>query len=597
VVVVVFAPLFTLEGVEGRLFRPMAVAIVLAMLASVLVALTVVPALASYAFRHPLRVRASPLLLPFEWAYARLLRGALRARWLVVLTAAVLLGAALWLVPRLGTEFVPELEEGTLNVRVTLAPSSSLETALGVAGKLEAVLMTFPEVTYASSRIGRAELGGDPEPVSNIEIYVGLLPQSRWTTAPDRPSLEARIEQALSVHPGLLFSFSQPIATRVDELLSGVKAQLAVKLFGSDLEVLADKGKRIEQLVRTVPGARDVALEPIAGESRLVVRPDRDRLARFGIPVAQVMDLVADAVGGVEAGQVIRGNERYDILVRLAPRHRDSVDAIGDLILAAANGAWVRLRDVAQVAIESGPPQIRRDDVQRRVVIEANVEGRDMGSVVAEIDRRVAEEIDLPAGYSLAFGGQFESQRRAQQRLMIVVPLSLGLIFLLLYFAFHSVGQALLVMLNVPLALIGGVAALYASGLYLSVPGSIGFIALFGIAVLNGVVMVNAINQNLDAGMDLDRAVYEGALSRLRPVLMTALTTLLGLAPLLYATGVGSEVQRPLATVVVGGLASATLLTLFVLPALFPVFTRDLPRRAPRPPGRPAGTVRGGGLH
>jgi cobalt-zinc-cadmium resistance protein CzcA len=388
------------------------------------------------------------------------------------------------------------------------------------------------------------------------------------------------MEQAMSAHPGLLFSFSQPIATRVDELLSGVKAQLAVKLFGPDLEALAAYGKAIESLVKGVPGTRDVALEPIAGEAQLVVRPDRDRLARFGIPVAQVMALVEDAIGGAEAGQVIRGNERYDILVRLAPRYRGSPDAIGDLILTAVNGAWVRLRDLAEVTIEPGPPQIRRDDVQRRVVIEANVAGRDMGSVVAEIDRRIADELDLPPGYGVVFGGQFESQQRAQQRLMVVVPLSLGLIFLLLYLAFHSVGQALLIMLNVPFALIGGVAALYFSGLYLSVPGSIGFIAVFGIAVLNGVVMINAINQNREAGMGTRPAVLEGAFSRLRPVLMTALTTVLGLLPLLYAAGIGSEVQRPLATVVVGGLVSSTMLTLILLPVLYPIFSRGVAGRS-----------------
>ena len=377
----------------------------------------------------------------------------------------------------------------------------------------------------------------------------------------------------MEVHPGLLFSFSQPIATRVDELLSGVKAQLAIKLFGPDLAVLAEKGSAIEALAKTVGGARDVAMEQIAGESQLVVRPNRDRMARHGIPVSQVMALVSDAIGGTEAGQVIRGNERYDISVRLAPQFRDSAEAIGDLILAAANGAWLRLRDVADVAIESGPPQVRRDDVQRRVVIQANVEGRDMGGIVTELEQRIADEIDLPPGYSVVFGGQYENQQRAQQRLMIVVPLSLGLIFLLLYFAFHSVGQALLIMLNVPLALIGGVAALYVTGIYLSVPGSIGFIAVFGIAVLNGVVMVNAINQNLEDGFGVRDAVLEGAVSRLRPVLMTAFTTVLGLAPLLYATGVGSEVQRPLATVVVGGLVSSTFLTLFVVPAMYGFFS------------------------
>ena len=578
VILIVFAPLFTLEGVEGKLFQPMALAIVLAMLASAAVALTVVPALASYSFRRAIVPRTSPLLVPLAWAYSRLLQGALQVRWLVVLVAATLFVGTLWLIPRLGTEFVPELEEGTINIRVTLAASSSLDTALAVAAKLEPILLGFPEVTYASSRIGRAELGGDPEPVSNIEIYVGLKPPAQWSTASTRAALQERMEQALAVHPGLLFSFSQPIATRVDELLSGVKAQLAVKLFGPDLDGLAQYGKAIESIVKAVPGTRDVALEPIAGEAQLAIRPDRDRLARYGIPVAQVMALVEDAIGGVKAGQVIRGNERYDILVRLAPNHRDSVEAIGDLILTAANGARVRLRDLAEVAIQSGPPQIRRDDVQRRVVIEANVAGRDMGSVVAEIDGRIGAEAGLPTGYTVVFGGQFENQQRAQQRLMIVVPLSLGLIFLLLYFAFHSVGQALLIMLNVPLAMIGGVAGLYLSGIYLSVPSSIGFIAVFGTAVLNGVVMVNAINQNLAGGLGSRQAILDGALSRLRPVLMTALATLLGLVPLLFATGVGSEIQRPLATVVVGGLLSSTLLTLFVLPVLYPSFSRGVAR-------------------
>ena len=296
-------------------------------------------------------------------------------------------------------------------------------------------------------------------------------------------------------------------------------------------------------------------------------------MARYGIPVAQVMDLVSDAIGGREAGQVINGNERYDITVRLHESYRDSIDTIRSLILQAPNGAWLKLGDVARVAIESGPPQIRRDDVQRRVVIQANVDGRDMGGLVRELRARINSEIDLPPGYSVVFGGQFENQQRAQARLMIVVPLSLGLIFLLLYFAFNSIGQALLIMLNVPLALIGGIAALFISGQYLSVPGSIGFIALFGVAVLNGVVMVNAINQRLTGGADIDTAVFEGALSRLRPVLMTASIAALGLIPMLLSSGVGSEVQRPLATVVVGGLFSSTLLTLFVVPSLYRTFS------------------------
>ena len=574
IIIIVFAPLFSLEGVEGKLFQPMAISIVLAMMASLLVALLVVPALATYLFKTGVREKESYIMKPLDKLYRKALSGALKMRSVVVGSALALFVGSLALVPLLGTEFVPELEEGTINVRITLAPSSSLNTSLQVAQKLEKQLMSFPEVLYTSSRIGRAEIGGDPEPVSNVEIYIGMKPVDEWTSATNRKALQKLMEEKMSVHPGLLFSFSQPIATRVDELLSGVKAQLAIKLFGADLDQLAKTGKEIEALVRKVEGTRGVEMEQIGGEAQLAVRPDRDALARYGIPVAQLMDLVSDSIGGREAGQVIKGNERYDIYVRLAENHRNSVEAIRSLILQAPNGAWVKLGDVAQVAIESGPPQIRRDDVQRRVVIQTNVEGRDMGGLVAELQQRINSEIDLPPGYTVVYGGQFENQQRAQARLMIVVPLSLGLIFLLLYFAFHSVGQAALIMLNVPLALIGGIAALFISGQYLSVPGSIGFIALFGVAVLNGVVMVNSINQRLTDGCDVVTAVFEGALSRLRPVLMTASIAALGLIPMLLSTGVGSEVQRPLATVVVGGLVSSTLLTLFVIPALYGVFSK-----------------------
>ncbi|WP_419632131.1 efflux RND transporter permease subunit [Thiolapillus sp.] len=576
IIIVVFTPLFALEGVEGKLFQPMAISIVLAMITSLVVALVVMPALATFSFRKAVRHRNSPVFIPIEWLYKRSLRFAMKARWLVVAVALVLFAGAMVLLPKLGTEFVPELEEGTINIRATLAPSASLNTALGVAAELEKQLMQFPEVTYASSRVGRAELGGDPEPVSNVEVYVGLKPVKEWTSTKNRFELQKKFEAALSTHPGLLFTFSQPIATRVDELLSGVKAQLAIKLFGPDLKVLAEKGKAIEQLARKVEGTRDVEMEQIAGEAQLTVRPRRDILARYGIPTSQVMGLVSNGIGGMEAGQVIQGNERYDIYVRLAKAYRQDVETLRQLVLQAPGGAWVRLGEVADVVIESGPPQIRRDDVQRRVVIQSNVEGRDMGGLVTELRQRIATEVNLPPGYSVVFGGQFENQQRAQQRLMIVVPLSLGLIFLLLYFAFHSIGQAMLIMLNVPLALIGGIAALYFTGQYLSVPGSIGFIALFGVAVLNGVVMVNAINQNVEAGEAMQDAVYQGALSRLRPVLMTAAIAALGLIPMLLSHGVGSEVQRPLATVVVGGLASSTLLTLFVLPVLYKLFSRGV---------------------
>ncbi len=576
IILLVFTPLFSLEGVEGKMFTPMALSICFAMFASLLVALLVMPVLATYAFTKGVVHKESPVLAPIARAYHRLLRSALKARKMVVGGAAVAFVLTIAIVPFLGTEFVPELEEGTLAIRVTLAPSSSLEFGKDVGQKLERILVkSFPEVTYVSSRIGRAEIGGDPEPVSNVELFVGLKPIAEWTSASDRLTLQKLMREKMEVMPGLLIAFTQPIAMRVDELISGVKAALAIKLFGPDLKVLAKMGKKIETLTKSVKGTRDVAMEQIEGEAQLVIRPDRSKLDRYGIPVDNVMSLVADGIGGATAGQVISGNERYNIYVRLDKDFRDSPKAIGNLILQAPDGGWVRLEDVASIGVEQGPPMIRRDDVQRRVVIQSNVEGRDMGSLVAELDQRIQNELKLPPGYSVVFGGQFENQQRAQAKLMIVVPLSLLMIFILLYFMFNSMGQATLIMLNVPMALIGGILALWMSGQYLSVPSSIGFIALFGVAVLNGVVLVDAINRHRGDSSNIDEAICNGAESRLRPVLMTAMIAGLGLVPLLLATGIGSEIQKPLATVVVGGLVSSTLLTLFVLPCLFGRFSSD----------------------
>ena len=574
IILVVFAPLFSFEGVEAKLFQPMAISIILAVVSAIVVALFIVPALATYLFKSGVKERESFVLKPLDKLYRKGLTFALKRTKLVISAALILVFSAFALVPLIGTEFVPELEEGTINLRATLAPSSSLDTALTVAPILEEKLMAFPEVTYALSRIGRAEIGGDPEPVNNIEIYIGLKPVSEWTSASNRYELQGKMERSLEEFPGLLLNFSQPIATRVDELLSGVKAQLAIKLFGPELDVLAAKGQEIEAAIKSVDGARDVALEQIAGEAQLVVKPNRQELSRFGLSVVDIMEVVRDGIGGVEAGQIIKGNERYDIYVRIEEEYRQNKEAISDIRIQSPTGAWVRLGDVATVSFESGPPQVRRDDVQRRVVIQANVQNRDMGSVVADIRKVIAEKVDLPSGYSVAIGGQFESQQRAQNRLAIVVPLSLALIALLLYFAFGSVGQAMLILVNVPLAVIGGVFSLYLTDQYLSVPSSVGFITLFGVAVLNGVVMVESINQRIKDGLEASKAVFEGATSRLRPVLMTAITSALGLIPMLMSNGVGAEIQRPLASVIVGGLVTATLLTLFVLPVLYRWFSR-----------------------
>jgi len=574
IILVVFTPLFSFEGVEAKLFQPMAISIILAVVSAIIVALFVVPALATFLFKKGIKERESFVLKPLDNLYRKTLKIALKHTKVVIATSTLLVVSAIVVIPQIGTEFVPELEEGTINLRVTLAPSSSLETALSVAPILEEKLIAFPEVTYALSRIGRPEIGGDPEPVNNIEIYIGLKPVSQWTSASNRYELQEQMEQALEDFPGLLLNFSQPIATRVDELLSGVKAQLAIKLFGPELDILAQKGQEIENLIKTIEGARDVALEQIVGEAQLVIAPNRQQLSRFGLSVGDIMNVVQNGIGGVAAGQIINGNERYDIYVRIEEEYRKNKEAIADIRLRSPNGAWVRLGDVASVSYESGPPQVRRDNVQRRVVIQANVQGRDMGSVVADIQTAISTRVDLPSGYSVAIGGQFENQERAQKRLAIVVPLSLALIALLLYFAFGSIGQAMLILVNVPLAVIGGVFSLYFTDQYLSVPSSVGFITLFGVAVLNGVVMVESINQRVKDGINSSKAVFEGATSRLRPVLMTAITSALGLIPMLMSNGVGAEIQRPLASVIVGGLVTATLLTLFVLPVLYRTFSK-----------------------
>lgn len=569
IIIVVFLPLFTLQGVEGKLFSPMAFTIAFAMFGSLVVALTIVPVLAAITLRGKFREKDNFLMWFLKLIYRPILGWALRHRWLVTGIAGVALSGSLATVPFLGTEFVPELDEGTMSIRVTMNPSISLNESSRIANFLEAKLMKYPEVTYAFSQIGRAELGGDPEPIANNEINVGLKPQAEWTTAHSRPELVRFLSEDLGQYPGILLNFSQPIATRVDELLSGVKAQIAIKLFGEDLEVLEKKGREIEAIVNATRGAADVQMEQISGEAQLVVRADRDALARYGLNAAQVMDVVSTAVGGKAVTEVLEGQKRFDVYLRMAQPYRNDAETIGNLWVSNREGVHVALSQVADIRLIQGPPTVSREDAQRRIVIQCNVRGRDMGGFVAEAQKAVRERVRLPAGYFVTWGGQFENQQRAQKTLMVVVPVCLGLIFFLLYMSFNSVKNALLIIFNVPFALVGGIFALAFSGQYLSVPSSVGFIALFGVAVLNGVVMVSCFNQLVRQGMSLDEAVTAGALLRLRPVLMTATVASLGLIPLLLSSGIGSEVQRPLATVVVGGLVSSTLLTLLVLPALY----------------------------
>jgi heavy metal efflux system protein len=572
IIVVVFLPLFTLQGVEGKLFGPMAFTIAFAMLGSLLVSLTVVPVLSAVVLRGRIRDQDSFVIKFLKRLYQPALRFSLNRRPVVILVAIVALAGALSLVPHLGTEFVPELDEGSMTIRVTMNPSISLPEAKRIGQRLEERLLKFPEVEHVLSQIGRAELGGDPEPISNNELLVGLKPQAEWTTASSRAELIAILNRDLSQHPGIMLNFSQPIATRVDELLSGVKAQIAVKLFGDDLGVLEAKSGEIESIVRNVRGASDVQVEQISGEAQLVIRADRKALARYGLNVKSVMDIVSVAVGGVSATDVIEGQRRFSIYLRVAEKYRRDPEAIGRLWISAPGGQRVLVSEVADIRLVEGPPTVSREDAQRRVVIQCNVRDRDMGGFVEEARAAVQSKVDLPPGYFVTWGGQFENQQRAQRTLMVVVPVSLLLIFLLLYLSFASVKNSVLIILNVPFALIGGIVALFVSGQYLSVPSSVGFIALFGVAVLNGVVMVSYFNRLVRDGLPLREAVMEGAMLRLRPVVMTATVASLGLLPLLLSTGIGSEVQRPLATVVVGGLVSSTLLTLLLLPALYKWF-------------------------
>lgn len=577
IIIIVFLPLFTLQGVEGKLFSPMAYTISFAMFGSLLLALTVVPVLCTFLLRRKLAEKENFLLRFLKRMYLPSLQKAIQHRWMVLSVALLLLIGSLILVPFLGTEFVPALDEGTIAVRVTMAPSTSLKQAAAISQELEKMLLEFPEVKYAISRVGRAEVGGDPEPVNNSEIYVILHPPETWTSASTKAELVELMNQKLHQYPGILLNFTQPIAMRVDELLSGVKAQIAVYLFGDDLDVLAEKASEITRVVSQIRGAADVQAEQVSGKPQVQIKIDRNKIARYGINVQEVQQIVRVAIGGSAVGQVFEGQQRYDIFVRFQEDARDNIESIKNILVSAPDGSRIPLAQLADIRTVIGPKQISRDNSQRRIVVQCNVRGRDMGGFVKEASAAVDRQVDLPPGYWVEWGGQFENQQRAMRRLSIIVPLTILLIFILLFSTFNSIRNAALIIMNVPFALIGGILALFLTGQYLSVPASVGFIALFGVAVLNGVVMVSYFNQLRREGYELKEALLQGAALRLRPVLMTALVASLGLIPLLFSTGTGSEVQRPLATVVVGGLFSSTLLTLFVLPALYGWFERPRP--------------------
>lgn len=577
IIIIVFLPLFTLEGVEGKLFAPMAYTISFAMIGALVLALTYVPVASSLALRSGDAHGEPRFVRWLKKGYRPLLAAAVTRPRRVMGSAVLALVASLVLFPFLGSEFVPTLREGTLLIRGTLPPGANLPGTAEYAARMESAIRTFPQVTGVYSRVGRAEVGGDPEPVNTIEALVNLEPIEEWQGEMDYESLQSALSERITdAVPGLALNLSQPIQLRTDELMSGVRAEVVVSLYGEDLDTLAQKASEIATIAAEVEGAADVRALQQSGKPQIVIRPDRGALARLGVPVNEFLDAVETGVGGSTAGQVFEGIRRFDVFVRLREDQRKQIEQLRGLPIRTAEGALVPLSQIADVEVFVGPKEISRNRASRRTYVQLNVRGRDMGSVVEDISRRIDAEVSLPPGYFVEYGGQFENQERAMRRLYVVVPVTLGLIFFMLFSTYGSLRYAALIFLNVPFAVIGGIVALFVSGMYLSVPAAVGFIAVFGVAVLNGVVLVSYINQLRERGMARLEAVRRGAELRLRPVLMTATVAILGLIPLMLSNDIGSEVQRPLAAVVVGGLLTSTLLTLIVLPAVYPWFVEEI---------------------
>lgn len=577
IIIAVFLPLFTLGGLEGKMFAPMAFTISFALLGSLLLALTLVPVLASLVLRGDLLERENPVLVILRHAYARSLRVALAHGRTFVGAAAVTLAGAVALVPALGTEFLPSMDEGSSVITASRLPSISLAKSNAQANLVERALRLIPEVLSVTTRTGRAEVASDPMDVAQSDIFIQLKPHDQWRTAKTKAELVAAMERATAHIPGIGLSFGEPIAVRVDELISGVKSQIAVKLFGEDLDVLTDKGAAIQAALGHVPGAADVKIEQLTGLAQLEITYDRTRMAHYGLTSADLGTIVRAAIGGEVATELQEGQRRVGVSVRLPAEARSEPARLAVIPVPLAGGGRVPLGHVASISLSEGPAVISRENGQRRVVVECNVNGRDIGSFVADAKAAIAREVKLPSGYLLAWGGQFENQQRAMGTLSVVVPLVLAGIFMLLFFTFGSLSRAGVVLLNVPFALIGGIAALFISGQHLSVSASVGFIALFGVAVQNGVILLTTIDALRGSGLQMTEAVTEGAAQRLRPVLMTALVASLGLVPLALSSGIGAEIQRPLAWVVMGGLFSSTFLTLYLLPVIYRWLCQDMP--------------------
>ncbi|MCX6952780.1 MAG: CusA/CzcA family heavy metal efflux RND transporter [Verrucomicrobia bacterium] len=575
IIIIVFLPLFTLEGFEGKMFSPLAFTISFALLGSLILSLTLVPMLCTFVLKQVPHERDPFHIRWLKQLYLVTLKPCVKYPWLVALFALLALGGALSLVPGIGTEFLPALDEGSIAVQTFRIPSISLPQSLALQTEAEKLLKQFPEVIDVVSKTGRADIASDPMGIEVSDVIVTLKPREEWTTVSSKEELVEKMRAALAELPGVASSFSQPIALRVDELVSGVKSAIGIKIFGDDLDVLKAKAEAVARVLGKVPGATDINVEKVSGLAYLQIEIDREKIARYGINVADVQNVIEIAIGGKEASKVYEGLKVFGLAVRFPESARNDVAPIREILIHSPTGALIPLGQLAKVTVSEGPAQISREMGQRRIVIECNVTGRDLGGFVAEAQEKIDAGVKLPPGYLITWGGQFENQQRAMKRFSIVVPITIAAIFLLLFSSFNSVKQAVLIILNIPFALIGGIVALVLGEFNLSVSASVGFIALFGVAVLNGVVMVSYFNELRREGKKVADAVIEGAVLRLRPVLITASVAALGLIPMLFATGPGSEIQKPLAAVVIGGLVSSTFLTLYLLPTLYKVFERN----------------------
>lgn len=573
IIILVFLPLFALEGVEGKMFRPLAYTIAMAMFGSLLFALVFAPVLADMMMKPRRNENAEQKeVFIIRWisrVYQPLLRYLLHRRKSVLTGVSIVFILAVFLFFRLGSEFTPQLQEGTIIVKLTMAPSISLDGSKQTVMMAERLVMEIPEVERVVTRIGRGEIGAHTDPINNAEMYVLFKPKEKWRSARNQEDLVSLIRDHLGEIPGVLLSFTQPIELTIGELLEGIRAELAIKIFGEDLDLLKPRADEVAQILRGIRGAKDIQVDQISGTPQLRISIDRTAIAKYGINVADVQEVLSAAVGGEVVGQLFEGVKRFEILVRFAPEFRSTKDAIGNILIPAHNGSRIPLAQLAAVEEMVGPRQITRENNQRFIAIQCNVEERDIGSFVKEGKRLINQRIKLPPRYFIIWGGQFELQQEANKRMMVVIPVTLMLVFILLFSSFNSLKDSFLVLLNIPFSLVGGIVGLWLTGQNVSVPASIGFIALFGIALGNGMLLITYYNQLLPERIPLRDIIMLGVVRRLRPVLMTALATAFGLLPLLFAEGIGSEVQKPLATVVFGGIFTSTLATLFILPLLY----------------------------